>query len=462
MMNRTPSDTSYFENGLVQQTAESAGLLVIPKDLCTRCGACNVICPPNVIRFDDHEFPVIQTPNCIDCGLCLKVCPGIEFDLNKHHQKMFGEDYPMNRMEGVVRQAYVGHAKRPEIHQAGASGGVVTQLLIALVNAGIVDSAVVVGHNPDDLSLPMPSIARTEQEIIDAAQSKYVPVANLRVLRDLRKTKEKFAFVGVPCQIHGLRKLEDLNKQLGQRAYLTLGLVCHGVMEKEAILDVLELNGISLDSVKQVNQRDGHFPTQLRAHMRDERTQPLHKFEFKDGMYNTMFRLYRAHRCHLCPDYSAETSDIVFADVWLRQPNGDYLYPRGVTLVVCRTERGEQAVKTLVDSGQVELEPVDFSLVTRAFKNKYHESRVYPFSDITYRKRNGKPVPDFGVQVKLTLAERIRARMFRATFIFSKSPRLRKLILRFTLSPPGQLVTVAKMKYKKYSYVLKTRIKRAR
>ncbi|RMF05871.1 MAG: 4Fe-4S dicluster domain-containing protein [Chloroflexi bacterium] len=461
MNNGTLRGTSYLERGFIHPAPDSAELPVIPKDLCTRCGACHVICPTNVITFDDHEFPVIHSQNCIDCGLCLKVCPGIEFDLNKHHQKMFGIDYPMGRMEGVVRQAYVGYTKRPDIHHAAASGGVVTQLLIALVNTGIVDAAVVVGHNPDDPSLPMPAVARTEQEIIDAAQSKYVPVANLRVLRELRKTKEKFAFIGVPCQIHGLRKLEDLNKQLGRRAYLTLGLVCHGVMEKESVLDVLDLNGISIDSVRQVHQRDGHFPTQMRAHMKDKSIQNLHKFEFKDGMYNTLFRLYRTERCHLCPDYSAEMSDIIFADVWLRQPNGDYLYPRGVTLVACRTERGEQAVKTLVESGEVELEPVDFSLVTRAFKNKYHESRVYPFVEIAHRQKQGRLAPDFGVNVNSTLTDRIQAGLFRATFLFSKSPRLRKLILRFTLSPPGQLLTLAKMKYKKYSYALKTKLKRA-
>ena len=431
---------TYLDNGLVTEAQGETPLWVIPKDLCTRCGACAVICPTNVIRFDDHEFPFIETKNCIDCGLCLNVCPGIEFDLNGHHQEMFQVDYPTHKLGGEYRKAYVGYSKKPGVRNGGASGGVVTHILIGLLHAGLIDGAVVIGNNPEDPAMPVPLIARTEEEIRAAAQSKYSTVANAKVLRELRGTKENFAFVGVGCQIHGLKKLEKLNKRLSSRAALVIGLACRGTLEREAIEDMLWARGIQAKDLNGVSHRGGDFPGRFQAHFKSGETQDLHHFEFKNAAFTLMHRLYLPERCHLCPDYSAEFSDITCSDVWLRGPDGKYLHKEGATLILCRTERGEKVIEQLMANGDLALEPFDPALVERAYGNLRREEKVLPFLLINEMQQNGKRAPQYGVSASIPKKDWLHLAAYRRTFMFTKYPRVRRMLMRVLFSPVGTML----------------------
>ncbi|MCX9078830.1 MAG: Coenzyme F420 hydrogenase/dehydrogenase, beta subunit C-terminal domain [Candidatus Methanoperedens sp.] len=449
-------ETTYLDNGRVEETARTSPLWVIPKELCTRCGACNVICPTNVIRFDNHDFPYIETPNCIDCGLCLKVCPGIEFDLQEHHQQMFQTDYPTHKMGGEYHKAYVGYARRPEIRQAGASGGIVTKLLISLLKNDMIDGAVVLGQNPDDPAMPVPYIARTEDEIWLAAQSKYSTVANTRVLREARGTEERLAFVGVACQIHGLKKLQEMNRRLASRITLVIGLACRGTLEREAIEDLLWARGIEPSDLHGVSHRGGKFPGKFQAHFKNGTTHDLHAFDFKNAAFTLMHRMYLPERCHMCSDYSAEFADLTCSDIWLRGPDGKYLHPEGETLVLCRTERGARVIEQFSTSGELVLNPVQPELVEKSYAHLRREEKVLPFLLINERRDQGKRVPEYHIDASVPLADLPYLRTYRSTFMLKQYPVLRRLIMRIIFSPVGTALVWANMQQK----ILRVRYRR--
>ena len=456
------TQSTYLEQGLIEPTPEQSPLWVIPKDLCTRCGSCHVICPTNVVRFDDHDFPYIQTEGCINCGLCLKVCPGIDFDMQKLHQEMFHTDYQTNKMSGVFQKAYVGHSNMPGVRRDGTAGGVVTHLLIFLLKTGMVDGVIVVGNDPNDPTMPMPYIARTEDEVRAAAQSKYVAVANTKVLREIRGSHEKFAMVGVACQIHGLKKLEELNKRLAERVVLTIGLACRGTLEKEAIRDLVEVQGIRLDDLKRVSHRGGPFPGKFQAHYDDGRVRDLHHFEYKDGAYNMMLRMYLPDRCHLCPDYAADFADITCSDMWLRGRDGKYLHPHGSTLFLCRTEKGMRVIEAMVQAGDLALEEVDQSIVEKSYEHLKRERKIIPFLRVLQRQQAGKRAPNYGVDAQAVVSsmswrDRLYERIYRRTFVFTRYPRLRRLILRLLLSPLGVAFVFLKIRLKQVRGALKAR-----
>jgi len=129
-------ETTYLDHGLVTENGPGSPLWVIPKELCTRCGVCNVICLTDVIRLDDSEMPYIQTKGCIDCGLCLQVSLGIDFDLQKFNREMFNTDYEPRRMSGEYRKSYVGHSKIGGVRENESAGGVTTHILLGLLRAG--------------------------------------------------------------------------------------------------------------------------------------------------------------------------------------------------------------------------------------------------------------------------------------------------------------------------------------
>ena len=77
---------------------------------------------------------------------------------------------------------------------------------------------------------PCPFIATTKEQILAASKSKYCPVpANLALRKILEsKNNDRFAVVGLPCHIHGIRKAEIVNKALREKVVLHIGIVCEG------------------------------------------------------------------------------------------------------------------------------------------------------------------------------------------------------------------------------------------
>lgn len=43
-------------------------------DDCTKCGACESVCPSEAISEGDAKY-VIDPDACVDCGLCESECP---------------------------------------------------------------------------------------------------------------------------------------------------------------------------------------------------------------------------------------------------------------------------------------------------------------------------------------------------------------------------------------------------
>jgi heterodisulfide reductase subunit A-like polyferredoxin len=47
---------------------------IVKVELCTGCGACREICPPNAIDITDGAA-VVEKEFCEECGLCASQCP---------------------------------------------------------------------------------------------------------------------------------------------------------------------------------------------------------------------------------------------------------------------------------------------------------------------------------------------------------------------------------------------------
>lgn len=445
------NDINLFEHGYLplhqQESVES--LYVVPKDLCSRCGACAPICPVNAISFNERQYPVIDTSTCVDCGLCVKVCPGVDFDYTAEYQKMFGVEKPPEGLGGIYESAFLAFANNPQVQAEGSGGGVVTQLLIGMVKEGIIDAALTVGYEPDDPVTPVPVICRSEEEIRATAGSKYCVVPQAKVLCQVKNLEGRFAFVGVGCQIEGLRKLETIYRRLVRREIVTIGLACHGTLEKEATTELLSHRRLPQEIVKRFFYRGDNFPGKFQIETLDGQRIDLHKFDYKDGAYNYLYHLYTPQRCLMCPDYSSEFADIAVSDFWMRGEDGEYLHPEGTTMVMCRTERGKQIVQQLRAQGYITAMPLGKREVDASFQHLYRDKRVSPFVRMQWRESAGQLAPRYHLPISLpTLGDHLRERLRQATFIFSKRRWTRKLMLALFFSPLGELFTAAKMRHK--------------
>jgi coenzyme F420-reducing hydrogenase beta subunit len=168
----------------------------------------------------------LDRERCNRCGLCHEACPGHAVDFDGLSAAFFGdisEDMAVGRYLG----SYVGHALDESVRYDSSSGGIVSALLIHALEKGLIDGALVTRMRRDDPLASEPFLARTREEILAAARSKYCPVAGNTVLREVLDSEDRIAVVGLPCHIQGLRKAEQCIPRLAEQIRYHISFACN-------------------------------------------------------------------------------------------------------------------------------------------------------------------------------------------------------------------------------------------
>lgn len=317
---------------------------VVKEGLCTGCGTCVGLCPVDAVqmvidRKKGIYIPEIADEKCTECGLCVKVCPGHEVDFKRLNQEIFDKQ-PEDVLLGNYVNCYTGHATDQNIRYNSSSGGLVTALLIFALEQGMINGALVTRMKRDKPLEPEPFIARTREEIIEASGSKYCPVPANIALKGIIKAKkgEKFAVVGLPCHIHGVRKAEINSNQLKERIILHVGILCGGTSSFIGVKNVLNNMGINSD-IREVNFRGMGWPGSFCV--------KLNNGKIKSMPYNKswlIWSLFTPSRCRYCLDGMAELSDISCGDAWLPEIiiNKDNI---GESIIIARNEKSDRLLK---------------------------------------------------------------------------------------------------------------------
>lgn len=329
-------------------------------DLCTGCGTCVGICPKDAIRMVLEErkgvyIPKINEEKCIGCGTCYEVCPGNSVDFKALNLDIFGKE-PEDVLTGNYQSCYIGHATDDDLRYNAASGGVVTALLLFALERGIIDGALVTRMKRDRPLEPEAFIARTEEEIIEASKSKYCPVTANIVLKEILNSKEgeKFAVVGLPCHIQGIRKAESVNKKLKEKIVLHLGIFCSHTdtfWQTEFLLNKL---GLKEAEIAKIDYRGQGWPGTMSIRLKNGEKVSVPYSEVI-SLHNLW--LYALPRCALCCDLTSELADVSCGDAWLPEIRANE--KKGKSIVVSRTNVGKALCMEATRDGSIELEEVD-------------------------------------------------------------------------------------------------------
>jgi len=335
---------------------------IVKDDLCTGCGTCVALCPEEAIKLTINEkkgiyVPEIDEEKCNDCGVCYEVCPGHEVDFRHLNLEIFGKE-PEDILIGNYLNCYIGHATDYDIRYNSASGGLVTQLLIFALEEGIIDGALVTGMKKDNPLEPEPFIARTREEIIEASKSKYCPVpANIALKKILDSEEgEKFAVVGLPCHIHGIRKAEQTNKKLKEKIVLHFGIVCNHTPTFLATEFLFKKVKIKKDDVKKLDYRGEGWPGGMLITTKNGNKIfiPYFSSNYWSIVFNSFFF---PMRCTLCNDKICELADVSFADAWLSELMKDN--NAGISLIISRNKISEEILNKATLKEKIELKKVD-------------------------------------------------------------------------------------------------------
>ncbi len=330
-MNDLSSDKIAFTN-LVED--------VVDLDRCVSCGTCEAVCPINVIELEN--FVPTLVGDCIECGICYNNCPRTDFDDKSMEESLHGRARNEDEaLTGIYSGVYAAKAIPSDIQERAQDGGVVTALLSQFLDDGG-DAVIVAGLDEDSPWLPKPTVARTREEIVNAAGTKYTPSPTLVGLKQAvkREKLEKLAVVGTPCQMRGLTRVTDgpmKNIKYKNAVDLKVGLFCMETFNHDSFIDYLKENDVDPARVTKFEIKKGRFY----AHAGDER---LHRARLKK-----VKSLIRSC-CSQCDDFSSEYADISVGNVGS---------PAGYSTVLVRTERGLKVMKSAIKSGLIEAEAIE-------------------------------------------------------------------------------------------------------
>lgn len=301
------------------------------RGLCHHCGGCVTFC--TAVNYGALELGPDGRPQyrdrekCIECGLCYLICPEIH-ELDEEQKRLVSWSAPMGR----VLDAAVARAKDPDVRERATDGGVVTALLLQLFDLGFINGAIVTRQvRPFQRE---PWLALSREELLDAAgfhfdtshgmplfseaYSTYAPsVHELRSM--VRRGVNRIAFVGTPCQINTVRRMEALGIVPADAIKYHFGLFCAGNFSfgDDQRKRLEELGGFQWDHVSKINVKE-----ELRVHLNSgERKQiPLPRLDFM-----------KRFACRFCGDYAAEFADLSFGGIGAEE---------GWTTVLVRTPVG--------------------------------------------------------------------------------------------------------------------------
>ncbi|HDS46261.1 MAG TPA: coenzyme F420 hydrogenase [Methanomicrobia archaeon] len=323
---------TFLERGFLTLSHE-----VTAKRICCLCGTCAAFCDKIDIgkSVDGKQEPIFVDDYDSVCGLCYTFCPRTFLPQDEIERRLFGTIHRRAEEDqlGLYRSVYAARATRVEILEQAQDGGAVTALLAYALETGLLDCAVIT--TSDEQWRPKTEVARTAEELLEGAGTKYTLYPSVTGVRDaLTAGCEKIGFVGLPCQIQGLRKVQTAHQpyDLGiEKVKLLIGLFCMENFTPELLDYVAEKSrGGSLSGICKFEIRGKDL------FLFEESRQGIPLSEIKD---------FIGDGCLVCMDYTAELADLSVGSVGSEE---------GWSTIFVRTELGETLLKGALESGYLE------------------------------------------------------------------------------------------------------------
>lgn len=259
-----------------------------------------------------------------------------------------------NILIGNHENCYSGYAGDEKIRFNASSGGLITALLVFALEKKLIDGAVVVRPGKNNILVSEAFIARTREEIISASGSRYCPLENGSVLKEIisSKKEEKLAFVGLPCQIYGVKKALLSYPESKGRIVLFIGLFCGGRPGLDGLKFFLKRNKISEDEIKKINFRGSGWPGVVKIFKKNGAVANF-KFPFFWSIAGSS--LFYPKSCMACSDCTSEEADLSFGDAWLDEFKDDKI---GRSLVISRNKDGADFLLKAESCGALRLEKI--------------------------------------------------------------------------------------------------------
>lgn len=332
---------------------------VCKENQCAGCMACVDVCPRNAVHIRDSldaYNAVIDEVNCIDCGGCFRVCPNCT---------------PVQKVQPIGW--YDGWAA-DEIREKASSGGVASAVIKTFIEqGGYVASCL---FEQGQFRFEVTNDLKRAQKFAGSKYVKSNPSGVYRSIQGLLRQGHKVLFVGLPCQVAGLKNFVKNDNHL-----YTMDLICHGSPSPKILSMFLRENHLDLAGLEDISFREKE---QFRLSVQTTESKCVRIFpkEVQDFYtYAFLKSIDYTENCYACPYASLDrVSDITIGDSWGSAQEGEERR-RGVSLILCQSEKGA----SLIQLAGLSLHAVDLEKAVATNHQLEHPSALPPKRGVFFK-----------------------------------------------------------------------------
>jgi coenzyme F420-reducing hydrogenase beta subunit len=308
---------------------------------CIMCGLCARVCEEmvgvsaisaisrGIERAVDAPYRDLSE-DCIACGSCALICPTSAIKGMKNVYPLTSQDaraIERSFLQGEYDEEIGFHsdifACRTLVQ--GQDGGVVTSMLAAALEKGVIDAAIVVLQGNEYRADA--TVAENVKTIIDSSGTKYVRVPVISQLREaLKSGKRRLAVVGTPCQIRVIRKSQldgYLGREFPEAEIILIGLFCFESFDHiDLRRHIRDLFTIDIEKAERVQIAKGKFSVRMGDEKYSCNVKDLES-DVREG-------------CRFCSDFVSRLADLSIGSVGSAD---------GCSTVIIRSDRGRRLLR---------------------------------------------------------------------------------------------------------------------
>jgi coenzyme F420 hydrogenase subunit beta len=425
---------------------------VISHNLCNRCGTCVGLSGGSIVFGDKTGKYLPEIKHEISSELADRIwnaCPGRYFDFPEYRKLFFSDSANFHTYTGPYQEIFIGYAVNPEVRLNSASGGILTAILLWLLEKKMIDGAVVTAMSENEPWLTESYIATSPDEIIKAAQSKYIITSVNEILPQIETFQGRLAYVGLPGQVQSIRKLQAMNDPSVRNIHYIFGPFYGNTLHFSSIKSFLRSYGErDYHNISKLWFRYGEWPGNMRIEMKNGRAIQLPKFHA-----NYLIPFHILKNSLLCIDLSNEFTDISGGDAWapVYEERG-----KGFSMVISRSKKGQEILEKMAADGVLNLQHLDENEAITMHSHGYDLKKRGTFIRMKFREIVGLPNPDYGYELKgFPLSRYFMEMAITMLFLVLGTPPVRWIVEKMPPAFLGSIFEKSRKIWKKSTYRIK-------
>ena len=361
---------------------------VLKGQSCSGCGLCAGLDPAIAMTRDAKGWKrptAVGTPAPGTDALLAKVCPGATVS------PWTLSDAPQTHpFWGPHVRVLTGNSTDSTLRHTASSGGALSALALHLLSTRVVDTVLHVGADPERPLETRVTRSTDRDGILETAGSRYAPVSPLETLRTELEAPGQILFIGKPCDVGAMRQLIRADAAVAARVPFLLSFFCAGTPSQNGTDRIVRKLGFEPGEVSQFRYRGDGWPGFATASTADGRSSRMSYA----ASWGDILSKEVQFRCKICPDGVGGAADVAAADAWY---GGETGYPEfeeadGRSLILTRTQKGDQLVQAAESAGVLATEPLDLGEIRLMQPSQANRKRLLA-SRLAAMTATGMPRP---------------------------------------------------------------------